>query len=128
MGMFKEFKDFAMRGNVIDLAVGVIIGAAFGKIVTSLVEDIITPAILQPLLEAAHVTKLEDWAVHSMLLGKFMSSVLSFLLISFVLFLIIKGINAATKKKETAPAETPTPEDVLLLREIRDALKKNESK
>jgi large conductance mechanosensitive channel len=124
MGMLKEFRDFAMRGNVIDLAVGVIIGAAFGKIVSSLVEDIITPAILQPLLKAAHVVKLEDWAVNSMLVGKFISSVLSFILISFVLFLIIKVFNTALKKKEEKAPEVPTPEDILLLREIRDALKK----
>lgn len=121
--MLKEFKAFAMRGNVIDLAVGVIIGAAFGKIVSSLVEDIITPAILHPLLEAAHISKLEDWSVHSMLLGKFLSAVLSFLLISFVLFLIIKVFNAANKKNEEAAPPAPESEEIILLREIRDALK-----
>ncbi len=124
MKILKEFKDFAMRGNVIDLAVGVIIGAAFGKIVSSLVEDIVTPAILQPLLEAAHVVKLEDWAVHSMLIGKFISSVLSFIMISFVLFMIIKVINTAARKKKEETPSTPDSEEVILLREIRDALKK----
>lgn len=124
MKILKEFREFTMRGNVIDLAVGVIIGAAFGKIVSSLVEDIITPAVLHPILEVADVKKLEDWSVHSMLIGKFISAVISFVLISFALFMIIKIFNAAARKKQQ---ETPPPkesEEIILLREIRDALKK----
>ncbi len=122
MGMLKEFKDFAMKGNVVDLAIAVIIGGAFGKIVNSLIEDIITPVILKPALEAAGAASIETWAPGGMLLGKFISAIISFIVIAFVLFLIIKGMNAASKKKEEAPAATP--EDVVLLREIRDALKK----
>ncbi len=122
MGMFKEFKEFAMKGNVVDLAIGVIIGGAFGKIVSSLVEDIITPVLLQPALKAAGAANIETWAPGGVLLGKFIAAILSFIVIAFVLFLIIKGINSATKKNEEAPAAPP--EDVLLLREIRDALKK----
>ena len=108
---------------MIDLAVGVIIGAAFGKIVSSLVEDIITPALLHPLLNMAHVQKLEDWAVYSMLLGKFVSAVLSFILISFVLFMIIKVFNSAARKKQEETPPPPDSEEIILLREIRDALK-----
>ena len=124
MKILKEFKEFTMRGNVIDLAVGVIIGAAFGKIVSSLVEDIITPALLHPLLELAGVKKLEDWAVHSMLIGKFASSVLSFILISFALFIIIKVFNTAARKKQQETPPPPESEEIILLREIRDSLKK----
>lgn len=123
--MLKEFKDFVMRGNVVDLAVGVIIGGAFGAIVNSLVADIITPIILQPALKAAGAEDIAAWKPGGMLLGKFIASVISFLVISFVLFLVIKGMNAASKKKEAAPAApAPPPADVQLLTEIRDLLKK----
>lgn len=123
MGMLKEFKDFAMKGNVVDLAIAVIIGGAFGKIVNSLIEDIITPVLLKPALDAAGAANIETWAPGGMLLGKFISAIISFIVIAFVLFLIIKGMNAASKKKEEAPPAV-TPEDIVLLREIRDALKK----
>ncbi|MCA4895501.1 MAG: large conductance mechanosensitive channel protein MscL [Cytophagales bacterium] len=122
--MLKEFKSFVMRGNVVDLAVGVIIGGAFGAIVNSLVADVITPIILQPALEAAGAADIASWKPGGMLLGKFISSVISFLVISFVLFLVVKGMNAASRKKEeSAPAPAP-PADVVLLTEIRDLLKK----
>jgi large conductance mechanosensitive channel len=124
MGMLKEFKEFTMKGNVIDLAVGVIIGGAFGTIVTSLVTDIITPVLLQPALKAAGVAEIDKWAPGGILLGKFIAAILSFLVIAFVLFLIIKGVNASAKKKEAAAPPAPTPEEIVLLREIRDALKK----
>jgi large conductance mechanosensitive channel len=126
MGMIKEFKEFVMRGNVVDLAVGVIIGAAFGKIVSSLVEYIITPLLLKPALDAAGAENIEKWAPGGMLLGKFIAAVISFTVIAFVLFLIIKGMNSASKKKEAeAPAAPPelTNQEKLLM-EIRDALKK----
>lgn len=123
--MLKEFRDFIMRGNVIDLAIGVIIGAAFSAIVNSLVADILTPALLQPTLQAAGVDKIEDWQPGGLLVGKFLSSVISFVIIAFVLFLIIKGMNAAMKKKEEAPAAPPAPtKEEILLTEIRDLLKK----
>ncbi|MFM7853556.1 MAG: large conductance mechanosensitive channel protein MscL [Flammeovirgaceae bacterium] len=119
--MLKEFKNFIIRGNVIDLAVGVIIGGAFGGIVNSLVGDIITPILLKPALEAADVAELEKWRPAGMLLGKFISSVISFLVIAFVLFLVVKGMNAASKKKDETPAAPPA--DIQLLTEIRDLLK-----
>lgn len=122
--MLKEFKDFAMKGNVIDLAIGVVIGAAFGKIVSSLVDDVITPLILDPALKAANLSNIADLKIGSVKYGSFLSSTISFIIIAFVLFLIVKGINAANKKKEAAAPPPATPEDVLLLREIRDALKK----
>lgn len=125
MGMMKEFKEFAMKGNVIDLAIGVIIGAAFGKIVSSLVDDVITPLLLKPALQAANLQDLDKLVIFGTIkAGVFLSAVLNFLIVAFILFLIIKGINRFKKKEEAAPP-TPavTPEDILLLREIRDALK-----
>jgi large conductance mechanosensitive channel len=124
MGMLKEFKDFAMKGNVIDLAIGVVIGAAFGKIVSSLVDDVITPLILNPALKAAHLSNIADLKIGSVKYGSFLSATLSFIIVAFVLFLIVKGINAANKKKEATAPPPPIPEDIVLLREIRDALKK----
>lgn len=124
--MLKEFKDFIMRGNVVDLAVGVIIGSAFGGIVNSLVADIITPIILQPALEAAGAADIASWNPGGMLVGKFISAVISFIVIAFVLFLIVKGMNAAFKKKDekAAAAPAPPPPEIVLLTEIRDLLKK----
>ncbi len=123
--MLKEFKAFAMRGNVIDLAIGVIIGGAFGAIVTSLIGDVITPLLLKPALEAAQLSKLEDLTVFGAVkYGKFLSATINFIIIAFVLFLIVKGVNAAKKKEEAAPAApAPPPADVQLLTEIRDLLK-----
>ncbi len=125
MGMIKEFKEFVMRGNVVDLAIGVIIGGAFSKIVSSLIEDVITPLLLKPVLEAAHVATLQEYTWHGAKLGLFLSSVITFTLTAFVLFLIIKGMNAAKRKEEVAPAEPtePTTQEKLLM-EIRDSLKK----
>lgn len=123
--MIKEFKSFVMRGNILDLALGVIIGGAFNKIVSSLIEDVITPLMLKPVLEAAHVATLQDYAWHGAKIGMFISSVITFILTAFVLFLIIKGMNAAKKKEEAAPAAPPEPSNQeKLLMEIRDALKK----
>jgi large conductance mechanosensitive channel len=123
--MLKEFKAFVLRGNVVDLAVGVIIGAAFGSIVNSLVADIITPIMLQPALEAAGAQNLESWRPGGTQLGKFISSVISFIIISFVLFLIVKLMNKALRKEEAKPtvAPPPPPADIQLLTEIRDLLK-----
>jgi large conductance mechanosensitive channel len=127
MGFASEFKAFAMRGNVVDLAIGVIIGGAFGKIVSSLIEDVITPLLLKPALEAAHLTKLEELTFFgSVKYGMFISATINFLIIAFVLFLIIKGLNATKKKEEAAPAPPPAPSNQeVLLAEIRDLLKKN---
>lgn len=125
MGFAKEFKEFAVKGNVIDLAVGVIIGGAFGKIVTSFIEDIITPLLLNPALKAAGVTKIEDWAPGGIFLGKFLNAVLTFIVIAFVIFWMVKAINSLKKKEEAAPAAGPSSTDQLLI-EIRDELKKKQ--
>lgn len=113
-----------MRGNVIDLAIGVIIGGAFGKIVGSLIDDVITPLLLKPALEAAQLTELQELTLFGTVkYGNFLSAVINFIIIAFVLFLIIKGINASKKKEEAAPAPA-APADIVLLTEIRDLLKK----
>ncbi|CAN5485581.1 large conductance mechanosensitive channel protein MscL [soil metagenome] len=124
--MISEFKTFVFRGNVVDLAVGVIIGAAFNTIVTSLIQNVITPLLLKPALDAANLTKLEDLTVlGSVKYGSFISAVLNFVIIAFVLFLIVKAANRASRKKEVEPAAPVLPPaDILLLTEIRDLLKK----
>ena len=122
MGFIKEFKDFVLKGNVVDLAVAVVIGAAFGAIVTSLVEDVITPLLLTPALEAAHVENLDQLKWGAVKYGNFLSAVLKFIVISFVLFLVIKAMNSIIKKKAAAPAGPSTTDQLLM--EIRDALKK----
>ncbi len=127
MGFLKEFKAFALKGNVVDLAIGVIIGAAFSAIVKSLVEDIITPLILTPLLEAAGLEDIKEltWGA-GVKYGLFISNILSFLIVAFALFMIVKGINAARKKEEEKPAAPPAPTtEEKLLMEIRDAIKSN---
>ena len=120
--MLKEFRDFALKGNVVDLAVAVIIGGAFGAIVSSLVDDVITPLLLAPALKAANAQDLDKLAWGAVKYGKFLSAIIKFIIIAFILFLIIKAMNSLKKKEVPPPAATP--EDILLLREIRDALKK----
>ena len=125
MGFLQEFKTFALRGNVLDLAVGVIIGGAFGGIVNSLVEDVITPLILKPALKAANVEDMAKLIIPGTAIkyGSFLSTCISFIVIAFCLFLIIKGINSLGKKEEkTAPAPAPSKEEELLT-EIRDLLR-----
>jgi large conductance mechanosensitive channel len=123
--MLKEFKAFILRGNVVDLAVAVIIGAAFGAIVNSMVADVLTPLILNPVMEHLHVTKLEEVAWHGVLYGKFIATVINFVVIAFVIFLMVKGMNKAIKKKEETPAPpAPPTNEEKLLTEIRDLLKK----
>jgi large conductance mechanosensitive channel len=123
MGMLKEFRDFAIKGNVVELAVAVIIGAAFGAIVTSFVDDVITPLLLTPALKAAGVADISQLTWGAVKYGTFLSAVIKFIFVAFVLFMMVKGINNM-KKKEEAAAPAVTPEDIALLREIRDALKK----
>lgn len=124
MGFIKDFKDFAFKGNVMDLAVGVIIGAAFSAIVKSFVDDIITPLLLNPALEKANVKNIAELSWNGVKYGNFLSSVISFLIVAFVLFLLIKGISSLSKK-EDAKVEAPAgpTEDQKLLMEIRDLLK-----
>jgi len=121
MGMIKEFKQFAIKGNVMDLAIAVIIGGAFGKIISSMVDDIIMPVVGKILGDANYFA---TWTAAGIPVGKFIQAVFNFLIIAFILFLVVKAINASKKRDEPSPAPAATPEDILLLREIRDALKK----
>ena len=134
MGMMSEFKEFAMRGNVIDLAVGVVIGASFGKIVTALVDKVIMPPIglliggvdfskLSIVLKEATVDAAgKEVPAVVLAYGEFFNALIQFIIIAFAIFLVVKAINRVHEKPEEAPAAPP--EDVLLLREIRDSLKK----
>ncbi len=136
--MLKEFRDFAMKGNVVDLAVGVIIGAAFGSIVTSLVGDIIMPLIgaiggldfsnyFLGLSKAVTATNLADAKKQGAVLawGNFLTITLNFIIVAFVLFLVIRVMNQFKRKEEAAPAAPPKPtREEELLTEIRDLLKK----
>ena len=127
MGMIKEFKAFAMKGNVVDLAIGVVIGAAFGKIVGSLIEDVITPLLLSPALKAANLENISQLTIMGTVkYGNFLSTVINFIIVALVLFMIIKAMNASKKKEEAAaPAAAPEPSATeKLLMEIRDSLKK----
>lgn len=126
MSFLKDFKAFALKGNVIDLAVAVIIGAAFGTIVSSLVSDVITPLLLTPVLDAAHLNNIEELKWGTVSYGKFLAAVINFLIVAFVIFLMITGISSLRKKKAEEPAEPPAPSTTeKLLMEIRDELKKS---
>lgn len=137
--MLNEFREFAMKGNVVDLAVGVIIGAAFGAIVASLVGDIIMPIVgaatggldfsnyFVPLSKAVTATNLADAKKQGAVLayGSFLTLTINFIIVAFVLFLVIRAMNTLKRKEETKPAEPPKPSaEVVLLTEIRDLLKK----
>jgi large conductance mechanosensitive channel len=122
MSFSKDFKAFIMKGNVMDLAVAVIIGAAFGTIVASLVADIITPLILTPALNAAHLSDIKQLKWGNVTYGNFLAAVLGFLVIALVIFMLVRAIASLQKKEEAAPAG-PSSTDKLLM-EIRDALKK----
>lgn len=129
--MMKEFKEFAVKGNVIDMAVGIIIGAAFGKIVSSFVADVIMPPI--GLLiggidfsKLAFVLKEASGDIPAVVIGygKFIQTAVDFTIIAFAIFLVIKGINSFKRKEEKAPAAAPKPsQEEVLLTEIRDLLK-----
>ncbi len=120
--MLKEFKTFAVRGNVIDLAVGVIIGGAFGKIVSSFVADIIMP-IINPLIPGGNWKTIEVGP--GIKLGSFLGTVLDFLIIAFVIFMSVRTINSLKRKEEATPTPPAAPPaDIILLTEIRDLLKK----
>lgn len=135
MGMLKEFKEFAVKGNVVDMAVGIIIGGAFGKIVTSLVNDIIMPPI-GLLLGGVNFNQLAitlkeataDKATVLLNYGNFIQVVIDFILVAFAIFMLIKAMNSMKRKQEAAPAAPPAPpaptKEELLLTEIRDLLKK----
>ena len=126
--LIQEFKDFIMKGNVMDLAVGVVIGGAFSAIVTSLVNDVIGPVIgmiCGGLDFSALAIQVGD---AQLMIGNFIQAIINFLLVAWVLFMIVKAMNKMKKKEEEKPAEPEAPaeppEDIVLLREIRDSLKK----
>jgi large conductance mechanosensitive channel len=140
MSMMSEFKEFAVKGNVMDLAVGVIIGAAFGKIVDSLVGDIIMPIVGKifggldfsnmfialadvPAGNAGTYAALKEAGVPMLAYGNFVTIVINFIILAFIIFQMVRAMNKM-KKEEAAAEPAPTPDDILLLREIRDALKK----
>jgi len=138
MSMMKEFKDFAVKGNVVDMAVGIIIGGAFGKIVSSLVNDVILPPIGKMLggvdfkqlfvnlgeTSYATLAEAQEAGAATLNYGNFLQNVFDFLIVAFAVFMMVKGINNAKKKEEAKPAAPAKPSDeVLLLREIRDSLK-----
>ncbi len=132
MGMVQEFKDFALRGNVVDMAVGIVVGGAFGKITKSFVSDVLMPPIgmllgnvdfsdLSIQLQAAS----EGVEAVAIRYGAFLNTVIDFLIIAFAIFLVVKAMNAAKKKEEAAPPAPPAPsKEEVLLTEIRDALRR----
>ena len=137
MGMISEFKDFALKGNMMDMAVGIIIGGAFGKIISSLVNDMIMPVIGQFMGgvsftnlfvnlgegEYATLTAAQEAGAATLNYGNFIQSAIDFVIIAFAIFMMIKGMNNLRKKEEEAPAAPPEPSDeVKLLTEIRDSL------
>ena len=123
--MLKDLKDFLLRGNIVDLAVAVVIGAAFGAIVTSFVNDIITPLILNPALKAAHVENIAQLSWNGVAYGSFLSAMINFLVVGTVLFFVVKAAEKAQKlgkKEEAAEEEVAAPTQEELLTEIRDLL------
>ncbi|PZQ69731.1 MAG: large conductance mechanosensitive channel protein MscL [Variovorax paradoxus] len=141
MSFFKEFREFAVKGNVVDLAVGVIIGGAFGKIVDSLVADIIMPIVglvfgkldfsnlyivlgSVPAGVANNLADLKKAGVPVLAYGNFITILVNFIILAFVIFIMIKQINRLRRTEEAAPAPAAPPEDIVLLREIRDSLKR----
>ncbi len=143
MGIVKEFKEFAVKGNMLDMAVGIIIGSAFGKIISSLVNDVLMPPLgmllgkvdftnLKAVLQKGNDAVMDGAAVItpavsevSINYGMFIQTMIDFTIVAFCIFLVIKGMNSLKKKEEAAPAAPPPPSDeVQLLKEIRDLLKK----
>ena len=140
--MLKEFREFAMKGNVVDMAVGIIIGAAFGKIVDSLVGDVIMPLVgivfgkldfsnlyivlgTAPAGVANNLADLKKAGVPVLAYGNFITIAVNFAILAFIIFVMVTQINKLRKKQEAAPAEAAPPEDIALLREIRDSLKRS---
>ena len=138
--MLKEFKEFAMKGNMLDMAIGIVIGVAFGAIIGSLVDDVIMPPIglllggadfsqlfvvLKGEGDFATIDEAKEAGAVTWNLGLFINAIIKFLIIALALFFVVKAVNAMRKQEEEAPAEPPAPpEDVVLLAEIRDLLKK----
>jgi len=133
MSMMSEFRDFAMRGNVVDMAVGIVIGGAFGKIVSSFVNDVLMPPIGLALggvdfsdLAITLKEASDDVAAVTLNYGAFIQTVVDFIIIAFAIFMVVKAMNTLKKKEEAAPAPPPKPsEEVTLLTEIRDLMKQD---
>ena len=127
-GLLADFRDFIMRGNVIDLAVAVIIGGAFGKIVDSLVSDIITPLILQPALQAARVDQVSELSAGGIKYGLFLAAVLNFLVIAFIIFILIRAFEKAKKrllrKEEVTASEAPPPPELIAQERLTSTLER----
>ena len=137
--MFKEFKEFALKGNMLDMAIGIIIGAAFGAIISSLVDDVIMPPIglvlggvdfsqffvvLKGEGDFSTIQQAQETGAVTWNIGLFINAILKFLIIAVALFIVVKGVNAMRKQEEEAPAKpAPPPQDIVLLTEIRDLLK-----
>jgi large conductance mechanosensitive channel len=132
MSMMKEFKEFAMKGNVVDMAVGIVIGGAFGKIISSLVKDVIMPPIGVLLGDVdfsklGYVVKEATDTAEAVIVkyGSFLNTIIEFIIIAFAIFMVVKGMNNMKKKEEAKPAAPPAPSnEETLLSEIRDLLKK----
>lgn len=132
MGMMKEFKEFAMKGNVVDMAIGIVIGAAFGKIIKSLVTDVIMPPIGVLLGDVdfskmGYVVKEATDTAEAVMIkyGQFLNTIIEFIIIAFAIFMVVKGMNNMKRKEEAKPAAPPAPsKEETLLSEIRDLLKK----
>ena len=138
--MLKEFKEFAMKGNMLDMAIGIVIGAAFGAIISSLVDDVIMPpiglllggvdfsqlfVILKGEGDFATIQQAQEAGAVTWNIGLFINAIIKFLIIAAALFMVVKGVNAMRRQEDEAPAEPPAPpEDVVLLTEIRDLLRK----
>lgn len=125
-GFFSDFQKFIMRGNVVDLAIAVILGGAFGKIIESLVTDIITPAILNPAMKAAGVERLAELSLNGIQYGLFLAAILNFLVIGLCLFALIRALEAAqrriARKKEMESVELPPPPEVVARERLINAL------
>lgn len=142
MGVLKEFKEFAMKGSLVEIAVAFVMGGAFGKVVSSFTEGMVAPLVglltgkdlsknmmvlkqgVAEVKDAAGTVITEAQAEVTLKWGSFLTAVIDFVIVAFVMFMIIKAINSMKKKEEAAPAPSAPPEDIALLREIRDALKK----
>ena len=124
MGFVKDFKEFALNKNVVELAIAVIIGAAVSAIVSSLVDDVITPLLLTPALKAVNAENLESLKWGEVKYGVFLAAVIKFLVIALILFLIVQAMKRMQRREVKPDAPVVTPEDTLLLREIRNSLRK----
>jgi large conductance mechanosensitive channel len=116
-GFMRDFQEFALKGNIVELAIAVIIGGAFGKIVTSFIEDIVTPLILTPALKAAQVDDLANLSINGIKYGTFLAAVLNFIVIAFVLFLMIRALAKFKREEAAAPEEAPVLDPVLVSQE-----------